>query len=337
MAVYSDITPRTQAYAAKALLERALPQLVLEKFGQMHTLPSNASKQVTFRRYSVPIPTDSTFVTARQLTEGTTPTDIAVPTVTDVNAPLTQYGAVITVSDVIEATHEDPVLMEFMGILGENAAQIIEQMRWGAILPTTNRIYANAVAGDSTVATTITKTEIRQAIRSIRSQHGRPITKVIRSTPSYETYNIEPAFIAICNTDLIPAIRDLGAGFTPASDYGSYTPFEGEIGAFEDVRFVCSSMLGKRANAGQTVAGAASMLSDNLANINLYDVLFLGADSWGGVALKGQFAVTPTIVKATPSDSDPLAQRNKLGYKTMQTAVALQPAHMKRVTCGAPK
>jgi hypothetical protein len=44
--------PRTAAYAAKELLKRGLPFLVIEKFGQAKSLPANNSKTIKFRRYS---------------------------------------------------------------------------------------------------------------------------------------------------------------------------------------------------------------------------------------------------------------------------------------------
>jgi hypothetical protein len=41
------------------------------------------------------------------------------------------------------------------------------------------------------------------------------------------------------------------------------------------------------------------------------------------------------MVRATPSDSDALAQRSKAGYKTMQGAKVTQPAHIKKIVTGA--
>jgi len=48
--IYGDISPRTAAYAQKDLLKRGLPFLVLEKFGQATTLPSNSTKVTKWRR-----------------------------------------------------------------------------------------------------------------------------------------------------------------------------------------------------------------------------------------------------------------------------------------------
>ena len=63
----------------------------------------------------------------------------------------------------------------------------------------------------------------------------------------------------------------------------------------------------------------------------------MGSDAWAGVALKGEYAVTPTLVRAKPRESDPLAQRSKAGFKTMQGAIVTQPAHTCKIVCGALK
>ena len=66
-------------------------------------------------------------------------------------------------------------------------------------------------------------------------------------------------------------------------------------------------------------------------------MLIFGADAWCGAALKGEFAVTPTLVRAKAVESDPLAQRSKAGMKTMQGAKVTQPAHIVKLVCGALK
>ena len=105
--VYGDISPRTAAYASKELLERANPLLVLERFGQAKPLPEKSSKTIKFRRYNSLDPTPN------PLTEGVTPSGKKM-TATDVSASVVQYGDFIEISDVVQDTHEDPVLKEGM-------------------------------------------------------------------------------------------------------------------------------------------------------------------------------------------------------------------------------
>lgn len=321
---YGDISPRTAAYAAKDLLKRGLPYLVLEKFGQMKELPAQNSKIIKFRRYNA-LPTTPT-----ALTEGVTPAGQTLA-VTDVTATLTQYGDKVTITDVVEDTHEDPVLQESLTLIGEQSAQMIEKVRFGVIKAGTNVLWTNGTQTNQ-VNTALDLTTLRRAVRQLKRQNARAITKVVRSTPAYATQNIEPAFVALVHPDGESTIRSL-AGFVPASAYGALSPWENELGAVEGVRFVTSTIFDAAKDAG---GAKGSMISNGGTSADVYPVIVLGSDAWAGVALKGKFAITPMVVNPKPSDSDPLAQRGHVSWKTMQTAVILNDAFMVRIECAFP-
>ena len=320
---YGDISPRTAAYAEKELLKRGLPFLVLEKFGQAKTLPEASSKVIKFRRYSA-LPTVPT-----ALTEGVTPTGQQLA-VTDITATLAQYGDKVTITDVILDTHEDPVLNEAVTLIGEQAAQMIEKMRFGVLKAGTNVLYANGAARNA-VNTAISINLQRRAVRALKRQNARFITSIVRSTPAYGTENVAPGFVALIHPDLEADVRQL-TGFVPAEKYGSMTPWENELGKCEDVRYVSSTIFEPWADAG---GAKGTMLSTTGTNADVYPVLYVARDAYGIVALKGMFAVTPMVVNPKPSDSDPLAQRGHVGWKAMQTAVILNDNWMVRAEVAA--
>lgn len=320
---YGDISPRTAAFAAKELLTRGQPYLVLEKFGQAKALPANNSKVMKFRRYNA-LPN-----TPKVLTEGVTPTSTQL-TYTDVTATLSQMGEVVEISDVILDTHEDPVLNETVGLLGEQAAQMVEKMRFGVVKAGTNVMYGNGAARNA-VNTAITIDVQRRAVRALKRQNARQITSIVRSTPSFNTENVAPGYVALVHPDLERDIRAL-AGFTPAEKYGTITPWENELGKIDDVRYVTSTIFEPWADAG---GAKGTMLSTGGTNADVYPVLYVGKDAYGIIALKGAYAVTPLVVNPKPSDSDPLAQRGKAGFKTMQTAVILNDLWMLRAEVAA--
>lgn len=320
---YGDISPRTAAFAAKELLTRGQPYLVLEKFGQAKALPANNSKVMKFRRYNA-LPN-----TPKVLTEGVTPTSTQL-TYTDVTATLSQMGEVVEISDVILDTHEDPVLNETVGLLGEQAAQMVEKMRFGVVKAGTNVMYGNGAARNA-VNTAITIDVQRRAVRALKRQNARQITSIVRSTPSFNTENVAPGYVALVHPDLERDIRAL-AGFTPAEKYGTITPWENELGKIDDVRYVTSTIFEPWADAG---GAKGTMLSTGGVSADVYPVLYVGKDAYGIIALKGAYAVTPLVVNPKPSDSDPLAQRGKAGFKTMQTAVILNDLWMIRCEVAA--
>lgn len=320
---YGDISPRTAAYAQKEFLKRALPYLVLEKFGQGRPIPANNSKVTKFRRYEALSPTPNV------LSEGVTPTAKQL-TVTDVTATLVQYGDLVTVTDVVMDTHEDPVLQEAVAILGEQAAQMIETVRFNVLKAGTSVQYANGSARTD-VNTAISTTLQRRVTRTLKRQNARQITSVIRSTPSYGTQAVAASFIGLCHPDLESDIRGM-TGFVAAENYGTVTPYENEIGKVEDVRYLTSTVFASWTDAG---GAKGSMLSTSGTNADVYPVLYLARDAFGIVPLKGMTAITPTVVNPKPSDSDPLAQRGHVGWKSMQTAVILNDAFMVRAEVAA--
>jgi N4-gp56 family major capsid protein len=315
---FGDISPRTAAYASKDLLTRGLPYLLIEKFGQAKTLPSNSTKTMRWRRYTA-LPNTPT-----ALVEGVTPAGTPL-SYQDVTANLVQYGNLTQISDVVMDTHEDPVLREATDLLGEQAAQMVEKMRFGVIKAGTNVLYANG-ASRAAVNSVVTLTLQRRAVRALKRQNARFITKVIRSTVAYGTENVAPGFVALIHPDCEADVRGL-VGFTPAEKYGTITPWESELGKVEDVRYVSSTIFEPFIDAG---GAKGAMLSSGGTNADVYPILFLGADAYGIVALKGAFAITPMVVNPKPSDSDPLAQRGSVGWKTMQTAIILNDAWMVR-------
>lgn len=320
---YGDISPRTAAYAEKELLKRGLPYLVLEKFGQAKALPESSTKVMKFRRYNALPNTPTT------LTEGVTPTGQTL-SVTDVTATLAQYGDKVTITDVILDTHEDPTLNESVALLGEQAAQMIEKMRFGVLKAGTNVLYANGAARTD-VNTAISITLQRRAVRALKRQNARFITSIVRSTPSYGTENVAPGFVALIHPDLEADVRGL-AGFVPAEKYGTMTPWENELGKCEDVRYVSSTIFEPWADAG---GAKGAMLSTTGTSADVYPVLYVARDAYGIIALKGMFALTPMVVNPKPSDSDPLAQRGHVAWKAMQTCVILNDSWMVRAEVAA--
>lgn len=346
MSAFGDLSITQAAYSAKKLLEHATPYCILQQTGQMKPLPGNSTKTLSMRRYKFAVNTNKfsalgvpVSASGFELTEGVTPAQLDIA-VDNFDLTLKQYGLVTGVTDVVDEAHIDPVLSEIYGSLGEASGPIVEMMQWEAIRTgSTNVKLAGGVGSESAIVAALSLGELRAAVRNLRGNHARFITSVVKSDVRWGTQAIEPAFIAVIHSDLEGTIRkQFGDAFTPVARYGSgSTVLQGEFGKAENVRFLSSSLVGKRANVGAAVGTAVNLLSDNGTNVNLYDVIVLGANAWAGVALKGEYAVTPTLVRATPSESDPLAQRAKAGFKTMQGAIVTQPAHTVKIICGALK
>lgn len=332
MSIYGDISPRTAAKVIKDLLPRAHHVMVLEKFGVPTTLPANSTKTVAFRRYNAlpntPVP----------LTEGIQPTGSPL-TVTDVTLTLTQYGNFVPFTDVIADTHEDPVLQTLTSdLIPQQAAETIERVRYGALQACTNVFYGGGVASRSLVAATIDLNLIRKIVRALKRQNAAKITKVVKASINIGTEPVNAAYVCVIHPDLEPALRALNSttpgAFVPVEKYAGITPFESEIGKVEEVRFVSSTLAMPYASAG--AAPGSNWVTSGSNKADVYPLLFLGANAYGIVALKGQYSAQVLVSNPKPQAGDALAQTGTVGWKTMQGAIILNDLWMAVAEVAAP-
>lgn len=340
--VYGDITPGVAAYVMRDMLKRGMPYLTIEKFGQMYPLPTNNTKVAKFRRYFLSGATGSAGtgsgnyyvpLATTPLVEGVTPAGKSLAN-QDYTVTLAQYGDFITITDVVEDTHTDPILQQAIEILGEQAAMTIETLRYNVLIAGTNAFYVGAtdgstVAGRSTVAGKIGLATQRNITTALSRQNARPITMALKSTPDFATQPVEAAYIGLVHPDLESDIRDM-TGFIPTKSYGTVTPFENEIGTVERVRYLSSTIFAPIPDAGATVASAPGFRSTSGTNNDVYPIIYLGRDAFGMVPLKGKSALTPMVVNPKPSIADPLAQLGTVGWKAYSATTILNDGWMVR-------
>jgi len=332
---YGDISPAVAAYSVVRMLKRAMPYLHFEKFGQTYPLPTNSTNTAKFRRYFLSGATGSAGtgsgayyvpVATTPLVEGVTPAGSKMAN-QDYTVTLKQYGDYVTITDVIQDTHTDSVLQAATDILGEQAALTVETLRFNILKAGTNLFRANAVAARNLIVTPPALTDLRRVATALNRQNAKKITQVVASNPDFNTKSVEASYMAVCHPDLESDLRGL-TGFKPVADYGPHTtPFEGEIGSIEQIRFLTSTVAAPYADLG----GAAATMratTNAAAACDVYPILIFGRDAYGIVPLKGKSSMTPMVVNPKPAAGDPLAQRGTVGWKLWTETVILQQAFM---------
>ena len=326
-----------------------MPYLHIEKFGQTYPLPTNSTQTAKFRRYFMQGTTgaagpDAVAGTAfyiplatTPLVEGVTPAGSLLAN-QDYTVTLNQYGDFMTITDVIEDTHTDPVLQQMTDILGEQAAITVETLRYNVLKAGTNVFYGTNVASRSLVANPVALADIRRVSTGLNRQNAKKITSVVASNPDFNTKSVEAAYMAIVHPDLETDLRAL-ANFIPVASYGPHTsPFEGEIGSIEQVRFLTSTVFLPFSDSGVILAsfvagasGSSTPRSTSGVNVDVYPILIFARDAFGIVPLKGKSSMTPMVVNPKPAAGDPLAQRGTVGWKLWTATVILQDAFMARL------
>lgn len=323
---YTDagVSPRTNVYAARKMLEFQQPVIVLDKLGDTKPMPRNKTQNIKFRRPRV------FDAVSTPLVEGVTPAATQFR-YEDVQGTLKQYGMVIEVTDHIADTHEDPVLNDAAEQCGLNIGRTFEALRWGVLRAGTNVSYANGSARNA-VNSVVDLNQQRSITRTLKAQKAMKYTKILSGSLMENTTPIEASYIAVGHTDLEPDIRSM-SGFVPTAQYGTRKIIhETELGSVEDVRYCLSPDLPPFLGAG---ASSTSVLNTG-GRADVYPILYLAMHAYGTVPLRGREAVSPSIVPVGQRDkSDPLGQRGYVGWSAWHLTLILNQVWMVRAEVAA--
>lgn len=318
---YSDISPRTAAYAMVPLLKRHTEKMILQKLGQVYVLPTKSSNTAKFRRY------DALSLALTALVEGVTPSG-QKPTYTDYTVTLEEHGDFVPYTGFMLDTHEDPILKEYGSLCVQQASETVETLIYNKIKAGTNVGYANG-SQRTDVNTPITLALQRTATAALLRQRAEFITDIVASSPNFRTEPVEAAFIGIVHTDVGNDIRNM-TGFIPTKQYASgILPWANEIGSVEDVRYVRSVLFTPFADGG---GAKGAMRSTTGTSADVYPVIYVSKDAFGIVPLRGSNAMS--LIAHNPGSAgtaDPLNQRGTLGWKMAQNSVILNDLWLYRL------
>jgi len=282
----------------RALLERAIPALVHTRFAQIRDLPANSGTNVIkFRRYG------SLTANTTALTEGVTPSGTAL-SVSDLVATVLQYGDYITLSDVVQMETYDPILTEAAEILGEQAGDSVDQLMRDIIAAGTTIQYASTASADSDItrAMVLNRSEVKQAVRTLRGNNAKPVTTMVDPSTGYNTVPVGRSFIGIVSEDTAYDLDD-AEGWIPVEKYPNKSNvMEDEIGALGNVRFIMST------NASQdSDAGAGS--------VPVHYTPIFGQNAFAMTRISGESLKNIVKPLGSAGTADPLNQRSTSGWK----------------------
>lgn len=141
----NEMTPGMKVYWDTQMLENMRPNLVYSQFGRKHTLPANHGNTIEWRKWK-------TFNDIGRLQEGVIPTGKTFGQ-TATTASIAQYGDYVTISDLLDLHHVDPVIAGASKELSAAAAKTLDTLTRDAILAgATSVMFADAVNTNSNYA-----------------------------------------------------------------------------------------------------------------------------------------------------------------------------------------
>lgn len=328
---YANTAQRSVTYADPVFLARAIPQLVLERYGTVKALPKNKTDNITFKR-AIPFDVDIT-----ELQEGVTPGPQGYQD-EQVSVSIKQYGKWTQHTDKFEDTHEDTkqVIAEIAAMHGEQCGEMKELLTWNTLRGGTQVFYG------STAATPTARSDVNDVIdaniqariyRRLRANRGLMTQPSISAGTGIATEPVAAAYCAFGHTDLDEDIRDL-AGFVPYEKYSKGSGLmEHEIGKSKQFRYVLTPTLEPFRGAGSTTINGMTATG---ANVDAYPIVYIAKDAFGIVPLKGRESCEMHFQSAgVKTETDPLGQRGFSSWRLWYAVVRLNEQWMARAEVGA--
>ena len=288
------------------LIDEAAPALVHDQFGQKRPIPKNGGKVIEFRKFA-PLTKALT-----PLTEGVTPEGKSLD-VTTITAEVSQYGDFITMSDMLELTAIDNVVVEALKLLGRQGGATLDTVVRNILHTGTNVMYCPKVADDGSE----TAVNSRSALDNTSKLTVKVIQKAVAKLRAQNAPTISGKYVAIIHPyAAYDLMRD--KEWIDAHKYAQpENMYEGEIGEIAGVRFV------------QTTEA-------KIYEGGVFGTLIFGEGAYGNTEIAGGGMETIVKQKGSAGTADPLDQRSSVGWKGQKTAEILVEQYMVRVESKSP-
>lgn len=279
------------------LIDEAAPQLVHDQFGQKRPIPKNGGKKIEFRKFAS-LPKALT-----PLTEGVTP-DGKKLSASKIEAEVKQYGDYVVMSDILDLTSIDPIVVEATKVCGRQAGLTLDTITRNILHTGTNVYYAPKGDGSAVTsragldATCKLTVDVVKRVAAILKKNNAP--------------KIDGSYVAIIHPFAAYDLMSDPEWKYPHQYQDTSNIYEGEIGKIAGVRFVETS-------------------EAKIYDGGVFGTLVLADGAYGVTDLTG--GGLETIVKQLGSAgvADPLNQRSSVGWKATKTAEILVDAYMVRI------
>jgi N4-gp56 family major capsid protein len=286
------LSAEMKTFYSKDLIEMLGANLVFLQFGDKVSLPKHGGKTIEWRKWAK-------FTKAlKPLTEGVTPngTPIQVGTVV---AQINQFGDYTTVSDLLELTAIDNVILEVTAKHAENAQVTLDTIVRNELCTGTQKLLA-----DKVVDGTVTTVDVRSGLTKDCKLTPDMVARAAATLKKANAPKIDGSYIAAVHPSVAYDLMRNEEWIDVNKYSNATTIFNGEIGKLYGVRFVesteCPIFSGDMGGAG---------------GIAVYACLFFGKGAYKVVSLDEKNVEVIVKGRGSAGAADPLDQRSTIGWK----------------------
>ena len=293
----SGLSVENKTHYDMTLIDEATPQLVHDQFGQKRPIPQNGGKKIEFRKFAS-LPKALT-----PLTEGVTP-DGKKLSASAIEAEVAQYGDYVVLSDILDLTTIDPVVVEATKVIGRQAGLTLDTITRNILHSGTNVFYAPKADG--------TKVESRGTLDNTCVLTVDIVRRVAAFLKANNAPKIDGSYVAIIHPFAAYDLMSDKEWQYPHQYKDTDNIYEGEIGKIAGVRFVETP-------------------EAKIYEGGVFGTLFLADGAYGITEITGGGLQTIIKQKGSAGTADPLDQRSSVGWKAIKTAEILVDAYLVRI------
>lgn len=310
----SGLSETLQAFYDTELLENAKPAMVYAQLAKVQPLPAGNGNTVQWRKWN-------NFEKAEQLTEGVIP-DGQMFGLSTKTATLNQYGTYTAITDHLEMSAYDDVILAATEEMGASAAETQESLIRDVLLTGTNVMYCDtydtttgAFMGQPTGPYEMRADDIGQSFLT-----AEMVAKAATKLKKDRVPTINGCYYAVIHPSVAHDLR-MSEGWMEAYKYANPDAIlNGEIGQIHGVRFI--------ENVYAPVLTGVDY--GNIYGLATYVTFFFGKDAFGIVDPEG--GALQMIVHDKSEIGGPLNQYSTIGYKLVTNgATILYPERVLQV------
>ncbi|MBE6685774.1 MAG: N4-gp56 family major capsid protein [Ruminococcaceae bacterium] len=222
----NDLSPSMKEYYDTELLENAKEELFFNQFGKLQNLPAKRGKKISWRKF------DTLGPALVPLEEGVTPDGNKI-NMTSVEAEITEHGDYTTVSDVLDLTAVDDIILGCTEEHGSQAGLTMDTLTRDIVCNEATVMYAPSVVNGVS-----TPTLDRLLLDKNCKITPSLVNKVVTRLKKNKAPKIDGKYICIIHPSVSEDLREC-EGWIEAHKYAAVTEiFNGEIGELHGVRFI---------------------------------------------------------------------------------------------------
>lgn len=216
----------------------------------------------------------------------------ATPTFTDITATVAKYGNFIPISEELDLVNVNSRAAALFDKLGENAGHSLNLLMATTFNTAPNIRYANSVASNTLVNSSIGAEDIRAAVNFLNRNSAMKQFSMATGSTNIGTNPVRASYYGICHTDVEEDIRQL-TGFIPVEQYGGYTNINvGEFGAVGGVRWSSTEIAPVTSDVSTVTLGASEFRGTGTNNAlwDVYSSFVYGKEAVGSVGFGTEHA-----------------------------------------------